>query len=87
MIATLSIASSHQETWFYYINQLLRLFHGKLKSKWVGPFKVTHAFYHGAIELEKKIDMRFKVNGQRIKPYFGNAEKVQTVEAWTFSEV
>ncbi|CAL8988144.1 unnamed protein product [Prunus brigantina] len=30
----------------------LRLFPGKLKSRWVGPFKVLQVFPHGAMEIE-----------------------------------
>ncbi|CAL9012099.1 unnamed protein product, partial [Prunus brigantina] len=42
----------------------LRLFPGKLKSRWVGPFKVLQVFPHGAMEIENlKNGTRFKVNG------------------------
>ena len=47
-------------------NSRLRLFPGKLKSKWTGPFRVTPVFPNGAIELKNKEGTRFKVNGQRI---------------------
>jgi len=50
-------------------NFRLRLFPGKLKSKWTGPFIVTQVFPHGAVELENNEGTRFKVNGQRIKVY------------------
>ncbi|CAL9001072.1 unnamed protein product, partial [Prunus brigantina] len=51
----------------------LRLFPGKLKSRWVGPFKVLQVFPHGAMEIENlKNGTRFKVNGQRLKPYLEN---------------
>ena len=55
-------------------NSRLRLFPGKLKSKWIGPYLVTQLFPHGAVELESKEGVRFKVNGQRIKIYFEHAE-------------
>ena len=35
-------------------NSRLRLFPGKLKSKWTGPNLVTQLFPHGAVELETK---------------------------------
>ena len=35
-------------------NSRLRLFPGKLKSKWTGPCLVTQLFPHGAVELETK---------------------------------
>ena len=44
-------------------NFRLRLFPGKLKSKWTGPYLVTQLFPHGAVELETKEGVCFKVNG------------------------
>ncbi|KAI5313288.1 hypothetical protein L3X38_042462 [Prunus dulcis] len=39
----------------------LRLFPGKLTSRWVGPFKVLQVFTHGAMEIENiKNGTRFK---------------------------
>ena len=35
-------------------NSRLRLFPGKLKSRWTGPFTVTHSYPHGAVELCNK---------------------------------
>ncbi|KAL5537643.1 hypothetical protein UlMin_044315 [Ulmus minor] len=53
-------------------NSRLRLFPGKLKSHWSGPFKITQIYPFGAVELEdEKSGRKFKVNGQRIKHYFG----------------
>ena len=52
-------------------NSRLRLFSGKLKSKWTGPYLVTKLFLHGAVELETKEGVRFKVNGQRLKSISG----------------
>ncbi|KAK8625435.1 hypothetical protein V6N13_090307 [Hibiscus sabdariffa] len=45
----------------------------KLRSKWLGPFTVTEVFPHGAIEIEDNSGQRFKVNGQRLKPYYESA--------------
>ena len=48
----------------------LRLFPGKLKSRWLGPYRVTQVFPHGAVEVEGLLSQqRFKVNGHRLKPY------------------
>ncbi|XP_049360369.1 uncharacterized protein LOC125825064 [Solanum verrucosum] len=44
-------------------NSRLRLFHGKLKSKWTGPFRGVQVFSHEAVELENEKGTRFKVNG------------------------
>ncbi|XP_075076232.1 uncharacterized protein LOC142162933 [Nicotiana tabacum] len=53
-------------------NSRLKLFSGKLKSKWSGPFKVVNVSPYGAVELESTDGSRtFKVNGQRIKHYLG----------------
>ena len=45
-------------------NSRLHLFPGKLKSKWTEPYLITQLFPHGAVELETKEGVRFKVNGQ-----------------------
>ena len=53
-------------------NSRLRLFPGKLKSRWSGPFKIAQIYPYGAIELEdEKSGRTFKVNGQRVKQYWG----------------
>ncbi|KAL4348564.1 hypothetical protein GQ457_17G011490 [Hibiscus cannabinus] len=53
-------------------NSRLKLFPGKLKSKWSGPFIITHVSPHGAITIKSpKDDNEFKVNGQRLKLYMG----------------
>ncbi|XP_069154490.1 uncharacterized protein [Solanum lycopersicum] len=69
-------------------NSRLRLFPGKLKSKWNGPYLVTQLFPQGAVELETKEGMRFKVNGQRIKIYFRHAESAnEVIEVYHLDEV
>ncbi|XP_039123384.1 uncharacterized protein LOC120260005 [Dioscorea cayenensis subsp. rotundata] len=52
-------------------NSRLRLFLGKLKSRWFGPYTVTEVSPHGAIEISHLERGTFKVNGHRLKPYFG----------------
>ncbi|KAL5583011.1 hypothetical protein UlMin_015453 [Ulmus minor] len=51
-------------------NSRLRLFPGKLRSRWSGPFIVSRVFPYGAIEVTHETKGTFKVNGQRLKPYF-----------------
>ena len=69
-------------------NFRLRLFPAKLKSKWTGPYTVTQRFPHGAVELETKDGVRFKVNGQRITIYLGHAESAnEVIEAYHLDEV
>ena len=49
-------------------NFRIRLFgHGKLRSKWEGPFTVLEAADHGAITLQDNDENVFKENGQRLK--------------------
>ena len=60
-------------------NSLLRLFPGKLKSRWCGPFTVTKVFPYGAVEVSHDTKDTFKVNGQRLKHYIGgNFQKEKT---------
>ena len=51
-------------------NSRLRLFPGKLLSRWTGPFTVTGVFPYGAVEVSNDSKCTFKVNGQCLKPYF-----------------
>ncbi|XP_074363000.1 uncharacterized protein LOC141714256 [Apium graveolens] len=68
-------------------NSRLRLFPGKLKSRWLGPFFVKTVFPHGALEIfDKHPGQAFKVNGQRLKHYYEdtvNREVVNVVLATT----
>ena len=52
-------------------NSRLKLFPGKLKSRWSGPFTVTKVFSHGGVEVTHSEKGTFTVNTQRLKPYFG----------------
>ena len=62
-------------------NSRLKLFPGKLKSRWSGPFVVTQVFPFGAIEIQKGDEPAFKVNGQRLKYYFGGVvEKIASIK-------
>jgi hypothetical protein len=56
-------------------NSRLRLFPGKLKSRWYGPFIINQVFPHGAVELRDNENRLFKVNGQRLKPYIDGETK------------
>ena len=47
---------------------------GKIKSKWTYPYLITQVFSHGAVELQAKEGVRFKMNRDRIKLYFGHKE-------------
>ncbi|GKC65960.1 reverse transcriptase domain-containing protein [Tanacetum coccineum] len=52
-------------------NSRLKLFSGKLKSCWSGPFTMAQVFPYGTIELSQADGPNFKVNGHRVKHYFG----------------
>ena len=45
-------------------NSQLKLFLGKLKSKWLGPFTVTQVFSYGGVEIIHPEKGSFKVNTQ-----------------------
>ncbi|GJS52873.1 reverse transcriptase domain-containing protein [Tanacetum coccineum] len=52
-------------------NSRLKIFFGKLKTLWSGPFTITKVFPYGTIELSQPDGLNFKVNGHRVKHYFG----------------
>nr|GEY93350.1 DNA-directed DNA polymerase [Tanacetum cinerariifolium] len=52
-------------------NSRLKIFSGKLKSHWSGPFTISYVFSHGTVELAQPDMPNFKVNGHRLKHYFG----------------
>nr|GEU58902.1 hypothetical protein [Tanacetum cinerariifolium] len=52
-------------------NSRLKIFFGKLKTRWSGPFTITKVFPYGTVELSQPDGPNFKVNGHRVKHYFG----------------
>ena len=49
-------------------NSRVKLFgHGKLRSKWLGPYHVINTLSHGDITIQDDNGNIFKVNGQRLK--------------------
>ncbi|GJU86904.1 reverse transcriptase domain-containing protein [Tanacetum coccineum] len=52
-------------------NSRLKIFLRKLKTRWSGPFTITKVFPCGTIELSQPDGPNFKVNGHRVKDYFG----------------
>ena len=52
-------------------NSRLKLFPGKLKSRWSGPYTVVAVTPFGPITLKTNYGDEFKVNGQRLKHYLG----------------
>ena len=49
----------------------LKLFPGKLKLRWCGPYTVVTSTPFGAVTLKTDSRSEFKVNGQRLKHYLG----------------
>ncbi|GJV89668.1 reverse transcriptase domain-containing protein [Tanacetum coccineum] len=52
-------------------NSRLKIFSGKLKSRWSKSFMVAGVFPYGTVELSQPDSPNFKVNGHRIKHYYG----------------
>ncbi|GJW68794.1 hypothetical protein Tco_0123218 [Tanacetum coccineum] len=51
-------------------NSRLKMYPGKLKSKWSGSNIVKMVYPYGAVEIIDKNGCNFKVNGQRLKKYY-----------------
>nr|XP_016491458.1 PREDICTED: uncharacterized protein LOC107811103 [Nicotiana tabacum] len=57
-------------------NSRMKLFPGKLKSRWSGPFRVVQMFASGAVEIESEDGTnKFSVNEQMLKHYLGIAKE------------
>ena len=58
--------------------------HGKLRSKWDGPYKVIDTSTHGAITIPDDARNTFKVNGQCLKvylePQINSVEEIDVLE-------
>ena len=53
-------------------NSRLKLFPGKLKSRWSGPFEILHVYPHGAVDIKNlENGTIFNINGQCLKIYIG----------------
>nr|GEU57371.1 reverse transcriptase domain-containing protein [Tanacetum cinerariifolium] len=52
-------------------NSRLKIFSGKLKTRWSRPFTITQVFPYGTVKLSQTDGPNFKVNGHRLKHYFG----------------
>ena len=84
------IFEPNQKVWLF--NSKLKLFPGKLRSKWEGPFIVQNVSPYGAVDvLDTKTGKIFKVNGQCLKPYVegiseeGIIDKISLKDSpWTF---
>ncbi|KFK31307.1 hypothetical protein AALP_AA6G095700 [Arabis alpina] len=55
-------------------NSRLKLFPGKLRSRWSGPFTIKEVRQYGAVVLMDATGNEFVVNGQHLKPYLAKTE-------------
>nr|GFB24176.1 reverse transcriptase domain-containing protein [Tanacetum cinerariifolium] len=51
-------------------NSRMKIFLGKLKTRWSGPFTIARVFPYGTVELSQANGPNFKVNGHPVKHYF-----------------
>ena len=61
-------------------NSRLKLFLGKLKSKWGGPYTMVSSNPFGAVTLRSDTGEEFKVNGQRLKHYLSREEGMEELQ-------
>ena len=66
-------------------NSRLKLFLGKLRSRWSGPFHVRTVYPYGAVEIFSEETGSFTVNGQRLKIY-NTGEVNKMVADFTLSD-
>nr|GEW86090.1 reverse transcriptase domain-containing protein [Tanacetum cinerariifolium] len=52
-------------------NSRLKIFSGKLKTRWTGPFTITEVYPYGTAKLAHADGSNFKVNCHRLKHYYG----------------
>jgi hypothetical protein len=66
-------------------NSRVRLFgHGKLRTKWEGPFTVVSTSSLGEVTLQNNEGMLFKVNGQHLKIFLEPNKPLEVVEELDF---
>ena len=58
-------------------NSRLKIFQGKLKPRWSGPYIVVVVTLFGVVTLNDNSGDEFKVNGQRLKHYLGGRPIVE----------
>nr|GEV33284.1 reverse transcriptase domain-containing protein [Tanacetum cinerariifolium] len=66
-------------------NSRLKIFFSKLKSCWSGRFTISYVFPYGTVVLSQPDGPNFKVNGHRLKHYFGeDIPKMVVLDLQTF---
>ncbi|KAJ9562184.1 hypothetical protein OSB04_007344 [Centaurea solstitialis] len=65
-------------------NSRLKLFPGKLNSRWTGPFTIAKVYPYGIVDLiDPERGTTFKVNGQRVKLFLEPTENPQQPDMMT----
>nr|GEY53525.1 reverse transcriptase domain-containing protein [Tanacetum cinerariifolium] len=68
-------------------NSCLEIFSGKLKNHRSGPFTTSQVYPYGTVELSQPDGPNFKVNGHRLKHYFGeDVPKLVVPDLQTFAK-
>nr|GFB07509.1 reverse transcriptase domain-containing protein [Tanacetum cinerariifolium] len=66
-------------------NSRLKIFSGKLKTRWSGPFTIAKVFPYGTVELSLANGPNFDMNSHRVKHYFrGDAPQLVVLDLQTF---
>ena len=61
-------------------NSRLKLFPGKLKSKWGGQYSMVSSNTFGTVTLRSDTGEEFRVNGQRLKHYLSRENKMEELQ-------
>ncbi|XP_059638563.1 uncharacterized protein LOC132280824 [Cornus florida] len=74
------------KVWLF--NSKLKLFPGKLRSRWDSPYQVQTVTPHGAITIfDPKKGKTLQVNGQRLKLYIEDSMPTEGVESVTLTDL
>nr|GEU35074.1 reverse transcriptase domain-containing protein [Tanacetum cinerariifolium] len=66
-------------------NSCLKIFSGKLKTRWSGPFTITGVYPYGTAKLSHAVGLNFKVNCHRLKHYYrGYVPTMEILDSQTF---
>lgn len=67
-------------------NSQFKLFVGKLRSKWLGPFVICKVYSSGAVMLEDNKWKKLKLNGKKVKNYNDKNSVEAKVECLNFKD-
>nr|GFD14436.1 reverse transcriptase domain-containing protein [Tanacetum cinerariifolium] len=66
-------------------NSILKIFSGKLKSRWSGPFTISEIYLYGTAKLTHSDGSNFKVNFHRLKhDHRGDPPPLEIPDVQTF---